>query len=396
VTGAISSPLPPPFPNSQPARLDPRSPSRIPPTMPRQLTIDKIEGKPGSVYYPLRLSEVPRPTPGPNEYLVRIHTAALNHRDFFIRQHLYPAISFTNPLLADGYGTVIEAGPGADGGLLYKPVLLTPCRGWESSPDGPEGNTKFSVIGGTRGYPLGTAQDYIVVHESEVEAAPEHLSPAEGAALPLVGLTGWRAFVTKSGNAEPGCNILITGIGGGVALQVLQFAVARGCNVWVTSSNEAKIRQAEQLGASGGVFYRDADWDKKLLALLPASRPYIDAIIDGAGGDIVRRGVRLLKVGGVISSYGMTIAPQMGWLMQAVIKNIELRGSTMGSRVEFRDMVAFVRQHRIKPIISRSVKGLDNLDAINGLFEDMRDSKQFGKLVIEISSPGDSETTSKL
>ncbi|KAF5640793.1 zinc-binding dehydrogenase [Fusarium sp. NRRL 52700] len=363
--------------------------------MPQQLTIDKIEGKPGSVYYPLRLREVPRPTPGQNEYLVRIHAAALNHRDFFIRQHLYPGISFTNPLLADGYGTVIEAGPGANSSLLYKPVLLTPCRGWESSPDGPE-DANFAAIGGTLRTPLGTAQDYIVVHESEVEAAPDHLTPAEGAALPLVGLTGWRAFVTKSGNAKPGHNILVTGIGGGVALQVLQFAVACKCNVWVTSSDEAKIRKAKQLGARGGVFYHDAHWDKKLLALLPASRPYLDAIIDGAGGDIVRRGVRLLKTGGVISSYGMTTAPKMDWLMQAVMKNIDLRGSTMGSRIEFREMVAFVRQHRIKPVVSRCVKGLDNLDAINDLFQDMKDSKQFGKLVIEISSSSNSETGFKL
>ncbi|KAF4345631.1 zinc-type alcohol dehydrogenase [Fusarium beomiforme] len=150
--------------------------------------------------------------------------------------------------------------------------------------------------------------------------------------------------------------------------------IERGCNVWFTRSNEAKLRQAKQLGVHGGVFVHDADWDKKLLALMPASLPYIDAIIDGAGGDIVR----LFKTGG------------------AVMKNIDLCGSTMGSRVEFRDMVAFVRQHRIKPVVSRSVKGLDNLDAINSLFEDMRDGKQFGKLVIEISSPGDSESTTEL
>ncbi|KLO94465.1 alcohol dehydrogenase [Fusarium fujikuroi] len=84
----------------------------------------------------------------------------------------------------------------------------------------------------------------------------------------------------------------------------------------------------------------------------------------------------------------------MDWLMQAVMKNIELHGSTMGSRQEFREMVEFVRQHRIKPVVSRTVKGLDNLDAIDGLFQDVRDAKQFGKLVIEISSPGNGEMMS--
>lgn len=91
----------------------------------------------------------------------------------------------------------------------------------------------------------------------------------------------------------------------------------------------------------------------------------------------------------------MTLAPKMDWLMQAVFKNVELRGSTMGSRAEFRAMVAFVAAHQIKPVISRTIRGLDNLNAINGLFDDMRAGIQFGKLVIEIS-PGQEAPESKL
>jgi NADPH:quinone reductase-like Zn-dependent oxidoreductase len=333
------------------------------------------------------------PSPGPKEILVKISAAALNHRDLFIRQHLYPGISWTAPLLADGYGIVQEIGPdcsAATKALLNKPVIMTPSRGWESDPDGPEELMKFSTIGAARLYPEGMAQEYLVVSENEVEPAPAHLSPTEGAALPLVGVTGWRALVTKSGNAKPGRNILITGIGGGVAIQTLQFAVAIGCNVYVTSGDRAKIERAKTMGAAGGVVYKDADWEKQLQAMLPDSRPYLDAIIDGAGGDIVAKAVRLLKVGGVISSYGMTVGPKMDWLMQAVLKHVELRGTTMGSRKEFAEMVEFVRQHKIKPVVSRSVKGLTDLDAINGLFDEMKQGKQFGKLVIEIgsSSPG--------
>jgi len=136
----------------------------------------------------------------------------------------------------------------------------------------------------------------VCVEESEVEEAPSHLSPAEAAALPLTGLTGWRAFVTKSGNAEAGNNILVTGIGGGVALNVLQFAVAKGCNVYVTSGDEAKIEKAKNMGAKGGVNYKTEGWEKELKKLLPKDRPYVDAIIDGAGGDVVKKAVRILKV----------------------------------------------------------------------------------------------------
>lgn len=182
-------------------------------------------------------------------------------------------------------------------------------------------------------------------------------------------------------------------IGGGVALQVLQFAVALGCNAWVTSGDKAKIEKAVKLGAKGGVSYREKDWDKQLQKALPEDRPFLDAVIDGAGGDIVARATKLLKPGGIISLYGMTTAPTMPWGMQAVLKNVELRGSTMGSRAEFRAMVAFVRERPLlKPVISRVAKGLKNLDGIDELFADMKDGKQFGKLVIDISSGASSKS----
>ncbi|RYP27279.1 hypothetical protein DL768_011265 [Monosporascus sp. mg162] len=374
--------------------------------MPHVLTLKKTEGKPGEVYYPIQLKETPKPTPGPGEVLVRIHAAALNHREHFMRQHLYPGISFEAPLLADGVGTVTALGPSCSARaaelLLHKRVLLTPCRGWASDPAGPEDPRKFAVVGGSRVYPaLGYAQDWIAVPEAEVEPCPDHLSDAEAAALPLVGLTAWRALVTKAGapliagngaENKAGINVLVTGIGGGVALAALQLAVARGCNVWVTSSSADKIERAVALGARGGVSYRDSaesgPWEKKLATLLPRERPHLDAVIDGAGGDIVARTVRLLRPGGIIACYGMTIAPKMDWHMGAVLQNIELRGSTMGSRAEFADMVAFVRERRIVPVVSRVTRGLDDLAGIEALFEDIREGRQFGKLVVEISSSG--------
>ncbi|KAK4108470.1 NAD(P)-binding protein [Canariomyces notabilis] len=363
--------------------------------MPYALTVKKTEGgKPGQVYYPLQLNEVPKPTSGPKQVLVKLAAAALNHRDLFIRQHLYPGISFTNPLLADGYGTVTALGPDPSPlaqSLLNKPVLLTPCRGWESDPAGPEDlGKRFSICGAAVGTEVGTAQEWVVVDEDEVVPAPPHLTAAEGAALPLVGLTGWRALVTKSADAaQPGRNVLVTGIGGGVALQVLQFAVALGCNVFVTSGDDQKIERAVALGAKGGVNYK-GEWADKLKGMLPKERPFLDAVVDGAGGDIVAKTVKLLKPGGVITSYGMTVGPKMDWLIQAALKQVELKGSTMGSKAEFRAMVDFVREHKIRPVVSRVVKGLDNLEGIESLFEDMKAGRQFGKLVILIDAEADS------
>ncbi|KAF1976562.1 NAD(P)-binding protein [Bimuria novae-zelandiae CBS 107.79] len=359
--------------------------------MPSAIAIKQIPGKPGHVYYPLE--EITIPTPEPKENEAAISAAALNHRDLFIRQHLYPGTTFSVPLLADGVGTVTSTGSSPSArAWLNKRVLLNPGTGWASSPDGPENPAGYAILGGTKFNPVGTLADVATLDAAELEACPEHLSDEEAAALPLTGLTAWRAFFVKSGNALPGRNILVTGIGGGVALMVLLFGVARGCNVYVTSGSAEKIERAVGLGAKGGVSYKEEGWEKKLKGLLPKERPYFDAIVDGAGGDVVGKGVKLLKAGGIISIYGMTVAPKLPFLMQAVLQNIEVRGSTMGSRKEFADMVQFVREHKIRPIVSRSVHGMD-IAQLDGLFEDMKNASQFGKLVVTL---GEKKGESKL
>lgn len=266
--------------------------------MPKSISISKIDGKPGQVYYPLSLDEVPTPTPRGTQVVIKMHAAALNHRDLFLRQALYPGIAFGVPLLADGVGTVVSVGSDASPEWKGKRVVLNPGTGWKDDLDGPEDKTGYKILGGTKTLPNGTLQEYVLIEQAELEEAPAHLSNAEAAALPLTGLTAWRATFVKCGerNLQPGRNILITGIGGGVALAALEFARANGANVYVTSSNDEKINKAIALGAKGGVNYKQDDWDKKLLALLPAENKQLDAIVDGAGSDVVSRGARLLKV----------------------------------------------------------------------------------------------------
>jgi len=266
--------------------------------MPKSISISKIDGKPGKVYYPLSLDEVPKQTPKDGEVVVKIHAAALNHRDLFIRQHLYPGTAFGVPLLADGCGTVVEIGSGVDSSWKGKRVVINPGEGWKDSLEGPEDKGGYKILGGTKTIPNGTLQEYMVVKQQELEEAPEHLSSVEAAAIPLTGLTAWRAVMVKCGshNIGPGKNVLITGIGGGVALMALEFARAAGANVYVTSGSEDKIKKAKELGAKGGINYKEEGWDKKLLAMLTTEKKQFDAAVDGAGGDIVEKSSRLLKV----------------------------------------------------------------------------------------------------
>jgi NADPH:quinone reductase-like Zn-dependent oxidoreductase len=212
--------------------------------IPFSLPLKPKKAKGGQIYYPLQLNVIPKPSPSPNEVLIQLKAAALNHRDVFLRQNLYPRLSFRSPMLSDGCGTVIELGSGCTN-QLRKKVISTPFRGWDSNPEGPEDYSKFSTIGRVEPhFDLGMAQNYIWVHESEVEVLPEHLSSIEGAAVPCCGITAWRTLVTKSGNAKPGRNILVTGIGGGVAIQTLLFGVATGCNMYVSSSSDQKLASA--------------------------------------------------------------------------------------------------------------------------------------------------------
>ncbi|KAG5294522.1 alcohol dehydrogenase [Histoplasma ohiense] len=360
------------------------------------ITIDSIDGKPGKpgqVYYPLSIKKLPIPRPQGNELLIKLTAAALNHRDLFLRQHLYPGVSFDVPLLADGVGIVISAGPEVKEpqSWIQRRVVLNPGTGWLDSEEGPEAPTGYAIMGGTKFNSKGTLQEYVTIDVGEVEEAPAHLTDVEAAALPLTGLTAWRALVTKAGakNSGKGAAILITGIGGGVALMALRFAVARGVHVVVTSSSDEKLKLAAGLGAKGGVNYKEPEWEKKALELLPAGKRNYDAIIDGAGGDSIEKGVKLLKAGGILSVYGMTVSPKMPFITPAFLKNIEVKGTTMGSRKEFKDMINFVNEQKIKPIISRVVQGIDNVKAIDGLFDDMKNGTQFGKLVIELVNSGD-------
>ena len=264
--------------------------------MSQAVAIKHTPGAPGRVYYPLDYIHLPDRQPEADQVVVRITAAALNHRDLFIRQALYPGFAFGVPILSDGCGVVTHTGADVSH-WEGKRVILNPGIGWKDDPDGPEAANGYVILGGTKAHPVGTLAETVTIDADQLEEAPPHLGHVEAAALPLAGLTAWRVTMVKCANARPGRNILVTGIGGGVAIMALLFATAAGANVYVTSGNEEKIQKARELGAKGGVNYKDADWDSQLRKMLPEDRRYLDAIIDGAGSNIVEKGSKLLKVG---------------------------------------------------------------------------------------------------
>ncbi|GAA5879895.1 hypothetical protein JCM5296_001594 [Sporobolomyces johnsonii] len=356
------------------------------PSSMKALCLLKTDGdfKPGpDVWHPVRVLELPVPTP--KDGLVRILSAGFNHRDVFQRQSLYPGTIFhtsaSSPSIlgADAVGVLISPSHP----LHEQRVLVAPAENWLSSPLGPDVPGKqFGILGSVKQTGgRGTFAEYLAVSAEDVIACPEHLSDSEAAAVPLGALTAYRAVFTKA-NVKKGDNVLITGIGGGVAILALQLCVAVGANVWVSSSSEDKIKKAVELGAKGGVNYRDATWPKTFASHLPASRPYLDAVIDSGGGPIANQVARVLKDGGVVSCYGQTSGKPVEIGMPFVLKNAEFKGSTMGSREEFFAAIRFIGEHRIQPVVDTVLDGLD--DAEKG-FELLKRGGQFGKIVITVA-----------
>ncbi|CEG78072.1 hypothetical protein RMATCC62417_12730 [Rhizopus microsporus] len=306
-----------------------------------------------------------------NQTVVKLAAAAFNHRDIWILTGNYAGTVLNSVLGSDGVGHIIK------NGKIGQRVLVNPAIGWKSDPRKPE--KTLHILGLLPA--IGTlTEEPVVVDQEDVVPCPEHLSLAEAAALPLAGLTAYRTLFTK-GQVQKGQHVLITGIGGGVALFALQFAAAIGAHVYVTSSSEEKIQKAIRLGAKGGINYRNENCIKELEKLLDGNK--LSAIIDGAGGPLHSKYLDVLYEGGIIVNYGQTVRD--GGILYSVehfIQNVEIRGSTMGSRAEFKEMVQFVDKHKIKPVVSHVWKGL-NKSSFEEAVVTMHGGNQFGKLVIE-------------
>jgi zinc-binding alcohol dehydrogenase/oxidoreductase len=196
---------------------------------------------------------------------------------------------------------------------IGKRVILDPTIGWprnqQAAPPG-----KILILG----MPLnGTFSSKIAIPTSNLRLAPEFLNDAQAAALPLAGVTAYRAVVTK-GKCKKNSMVLITGIGGGVAVFAAQIAAALGAKVYVTSSSEDKItRSKKELGATDGANYKDDNWTNNLLKLTKGKR--FDLIIDGAGE--ISTLVRVVNGGGIIVNYGATASPSVSLTLPQLFLN---------------------------------------------------------------------------
>jgi zinc-binding alcohol dehydrogenase/oxidoreductase len=315
----------------------------------------------------MKLVDLPDPVAGPGECVVRLKACGLNHRDVWIRQGLYAKIRLPCVLGSDGAGVVESGDPSWTG----KRVVIIPCETW--GPDPAVQGKDFAILGMPR---QGTMAQKIAVPASLLVELPDAITFEDAAALPVAGLTAYRALTTRGG-LRAGEHVLVTGIGGGVATLAMLFAKAMGAEVSVTSGSEDKLARARALGAIAAVSYKTAGWEKELVRI--AGRPP-SLIVDGAGGDGINALIGCAAPAARIVLYGATRrSPSALEMAKIFFKQIDIRGTTMGTDAEFRAMMDLVARARLRPVIDR-VFPLEEAIEANRLLEA---SEQMGKILID-------------
>lgn len=314
------------------------------------------------VKQPPVLQEMPSPKADRNQIIVKLRAAALNRRDYWIKQGLYPDVKYPVILGSDGAGTTYQGNE----------VIINPGFNWGDRQEAQ--GSDFKILGMPDD---GTFAEEIAVPQQQLFPKPEHLSWEQAAALPLTGLTAYRALFMQ-GKLQSSQTIIITGIGGGMACIALKLAVAAGATVIVTSSSQAKIDKALDAGATAGFLYTTEGYASKVLEQFGP----VHLVIDGAGGDRYGEFVDMACPGGTIVSYGTTAGPTTKLELRKVYrKQIHLVGTMMGSPDDFTAMVDMVNKHKIEPIIDEVFALSDG----NKAFEKMNVSSQFGKLVLRVN-----------
>ena len=322
--------------------------------------------------HPLKIEEVKKPKPVKDQVLVKLKYAALNHRDLWLVQEQTQQLAEGVILGSDGCGIIEDVGEDADPLLVGAEVLINPSLDWGSNPV-VQGDS-FRILG----FPdNGTFAEYIVISKKYVVEKPEHLSFEQCAAVPLSGLTAYRALFSKA-RLRANEKVLITGIGGGAALWALTLAVGYKARVYVTSGSDEKICRAKALGALEGFNYTDPSWTEKAQKEVGG----FDIIIDSAGGKEFSKFIDLAMPGGRIVNFGRTAGNITDISTRLLYwKQISIMGTTMGTRDEFLSMLDFVESRKLQPVIDKTFRFSD----IDTALERMVKADQFGKIVLEIN-----------
>lgn len=318
-------------------------------------------------------TEMPTPEPGAGAVRVRLHAAALNHRDLYLLQggRTPPGHAFV--IGSDGAGEIDVVGADVEDVAVGDAVVVYPAMRWGHRQDAP--GPGFEVLGGVDD---GTFAQYIVLPTENVRRKPEHLSWEEAAALPLSGLTAYRALLSRAA-LQPGETVLIHGIGGAVALAALQITVAKGGIAIVTSSSDAKLARARDLGAATTINYTQTDW---LAAVKEATGGEgVDIVLESVGDATFPGSISAVKGGGRIVTFSTTTGgtPTIN-IRELFWKQASILGTTMGSPLDMSGLLELYRAHSLHPVIDRVYPLAEAAQA----FARLAAAAQFGNIALTI------------
>ena len=320
----------------------------------------------------LHIEEIATPQPGAGEILVRVTRAAFNRRDVFITQNLYPGIVLPRTLGSDGCGTIAELGAGVTGFELGARVVINPELGWNA--DGPLPERSGDILGMPRD---GTFAEYVVVPAANVFAKPAALSDDEAAALPLAGLTAYRATFTR-GRIVQDDVVFIPGAGSGVQTFVLLYAKHVGARTIVTTGSDEKVERALALGADIAINYRsDPDWHKTVRKAAGGGGPSLT--VDSTGGDTLSKALDIARPGGRVVVYGGTQGDAKVKPFSIFWKHLDVLGSSMGAPSDFRAMLALF-EGGLRPVVDQVFQMEDAAAAAQRVLV----GGQFGKVVLAL------------
>jgi NADPH:quinone reductase-like Zn-dependent oxidoreductase len=328
----------------------------------------------------LRLQDVPDPTIGPGDVLVRVRACALNHLDLFVREGI-PALKTPLPFWTgcDIAGDVVEVGAQVSRVKVGDRVAVNPnltCGRCEFCIQGEDSLcVRFGILGE---HAPGGLAELVKVRGENVLALPPPVSYEDAASFILASMTAWRMVVTQ-GQVRAGQDVLILGVGGGVSSTAVQIAKLSGARVFVTSSSDAKLERARQLGADVCLNYSREDWAKAVFER--TGKRGVDVVIENVGAQTWKQSLRSLVKGGRLITCGATTGPIGETDIRIVFWNqIHIIGSTMANRKEFGDVMRLLFEGRLRAIVDEVVPLKDGPAAQQRLAE----GKQFGKIVVRV------------
>jgi NADPH:quinone reductase-like Zn-dependent oxidoreductase len=322
----------------------------------------------------LKLVTTSVPSPGPGQVLIKMKAAALNYRDLLmVLGHYNPSQPLPLVPCSDGVGTIVEVGERVGGFEIGQRVATLFSQAWQS------GAIRAEHAKSTLGGPLsGTLAEYMVLSDQGIIAVPEFLSDEQAACLPCAALTAWSALNEQT-TSKAGNTILVQGTGG-VSLFALQFAVAGGARVIVTSSSDDKLQRAQAMGAWKGLNYKKTPKWGKEIAKMTGGRG-VDLVVEVGGAETLPESLKAVRPGGQISLIGVLSGTISDFnIIPVIMRGIRIQGILVGHKEGFEAMNRALEHHQIHPVIDRVFP----LEKSRQALEYLASAKHFGKICIRI------------